>query len=68
MKKNPVLYLTISDVFANLSAGWFGAALIVPTFSNAPLSFDFSILITDVFFGIVCFMIAYYFKKSGGKK
>lgn len=65
---NPYLLLTISDVFTNLSAGWFGAAFIVPTFSNLPITFNFSILITDLIFGIFCFVVAYILKKRGGKK
>lgn len=68
MKINSTLLLTASDVFTNLSAGWFGAAFIVPTFSNSPLLFNFPILITDVIFGIYCFIVAYILRKRGGKK
>lgn len=69
MKKiNKTVLLTASDVFVNLSAGWFGAAFIVPTFSGAKLSFSFAILITDLIFGIFSFAVAYMLRKRGGKK
>lgn len=50
---HPVLLLTISDILANLSAAWFGAAFVVPVFSDKPLSFNISVLIMDIILGIV---------------
>lgn len=41
-----------SDFFVNLGAGWFGAALIIPTFSNDLLKLDFRILMLDASFGM----------------
>lgn len=68
MKIDSTLLHTLANVFDNLSAGWFGAVFIVPAFSGAPPSFSFSILITDLIFGTVCFVVAYILRKKGGKK
>lgn len=63
MKKlHPALLLTVSDIFANLSAGWFGAAFIVPVFSEKPLSFNIPVLILDIILGIVSCGIAFKLK------
>lgn len=60
MKKvHPALLLTISDIMVNLSAGWFGAAFIVPVFSDKPLNLNFWILIVNLFFGTVFMLLAY---------
>lgn len=59
MKKvSPVFLLTISDIFTNLSAGWFGAAFILPAFSERPLLVNVPLLIMDLFSGIVFGTIA----------
>ena len=68
MKTKPAAFLTASEVCSNLCAGWFGAAFIIPVFSNKPLNFSFPILIIDVSFGIVFFVIAVKLKQLGGKK
>lgn len=69
MKKvHPALFLTTSDIMSNLSAGWFGAALIVPVFSGGPTSFNLLALISDLTSGMVCFVVAYKLRKRGGKK
>lgn len=49
----PSFLKALSAVLGNLSAGWFGVAIIVPNFVN-PLTLDgFLILTRDVAFGIV---------------
>ena len=60
MKKlHPTLFLTISDVLVNLSAGWFGAVFIVPVFSEKPLVFNIPLLILDIILGIVFCGVAF---------
>lgn len=68
MKIDSAFLQTLASIFDNLSAGWFGAALIVPAFSGELISFNFSILITDIIFGTVCFVVAYRLRKLGGRK
>lgn len=53
----------IADFFVNLGAGWFGVALIIPTFSESILTMNFGILILDISFGIVSLLSAYLFRK-----
>ena len=35
-KINPTFLVIVSDLFVNLSAGWLGAAFIIPATSKAP--------------------------------
>lgn len=68
MRVDSTFLLTLANVFDNLSAGWFGAALIVPVFSGGPTSFNLLALISDLTSGMVCFVIAYKLRKREGKK
>ena len=68
MKLDAVFFNTLANIFDNLSAGWFGAAFIVPAFSGRPAEFNFPILITDLVFGTVCFVVAYTVRKREGRK
>jgi hypothetical protein len=45
MKIDSLLFGVVSDLLINLSAGWFGAAFIVPAFSDRPLSVNLALLI-----------------------
>lgn len=67
-KVSPELLLTISAICENLSAGWFGAALIVPAFSDKPLSLNLSVLTIDLFFGIFFFVIAFGLKRVNKRR
>jgi len=60
-------FLVLSDLFVNLSAGWFGAAFIIPVFSDKPISVNLGILTTDIVLGIVFLILAFRLKKFGGK-
>lgn len=53
----------LSDLFVNLSAGWFGAAFILPSFSENIITTDFRILTADVLLGILSLTIARVFRK-----
>lgn len=59
-------FVITSNLFVNLSAGWFAAALIVPATSKRPAKLNFWIFTTDVLFGILCLMVAFYLGKLGG--
>ena len=48
-----------SDLLINLSAGWFGAVLIVPNFSQKRGIKKVMVLTTDVLFATVCLVGAY---------
>lgn len=60
MKRAYVTFLlTLSDLFINLSAGWFGTALILPVFLVQPLQLNILVLTTDISFGILSFTISF---------
>lgn len=68
MRIDSTFLLTLANIFDNLSAGWFGTAIIIPV-SNASLSnINLIALTVDVVFGTLCFVIAYKLRKIGGKK
>lgn len=67
-KINPQLSLTIADVFINLSAGWFGAAIILPAFSEKSFTFNLPILLFDITFGILSFVIAFRLRQIRRKR
>ncbi len=66
-KFHPALLLTISDIMANLSAGWFGAAIIFPSFSDEPLNLHMWLLVLDILCGILFLVLAYRLRKAVGK-
>lgn len=63
MKIDSTFLQTLANIFDNLSAGWIGAALIVPVFSEQPLNLNFWILIVNLFFGMVFMFLAYKIRK-----
>jgi hypothetical protein len=58
-KKISLWFNIISELLIDLSAGWFGAAFIVSTFSEKSLSINFGILILDIGFGILFLLVAF---------
>lgn len=54
-----VLRQILSELFVNLSAGWYGAAVIIPATSDKPAATDLGILTVNVIFGTVFLIIAY---------
>lgn len=54
----------LSDLFVNLSAGWFGAVFVVSTKSRLQSRHDVGLLITNLLFAILALLIAYLFKKA----
>lgn len=63
MVLNSIWLQLISDLFVNLSAGWFGAALIVPTTSKRSGPINLTILTIDVIAGILFMILAYQFQQ-----
>lgn len=63
-----VLRQILSELFVNLSAGWYGAAVIIPISSPEPTAVDFSALTTDIIFGTVCIIISYKLRVGFKKK
>jgi len=51
--------LTVSDLLINLSAGWFGAMLIVPNFSKDKGLRKIVILTLDLSAAIVCLVASF---------
>ena len=51
--------IDISDLFINLSAGWFGAAFIFPAFNGGFDNLNLGLLILDAGFGIVFLLVAH---------
>lgn len=57
-KGNRLWFKIISELLVNLSAGWYGASLIIPAFSGN-IEFDFGVLILNISFGTVSLLVAY---------
>jgi len=60
---DPVIVSSISELFINLSAGWFAAAFISPNFSRKKKAEKLYYLTLNVIFATVCLIIAIYLKK-----
>ena len=57
----------LSGLFSNLSAGWIGAALIFPNFSNLLTVQNKLILTMDIVVAIVCLLIAFWLEERSNK-
>lgn len=62
---DPLFLITLSDLFINLSAGWFGAAAIIPLASKR-ITLRWKLLPIHIGFGIVSLLLSYLLKKAGG--
>lgn len=58
-------FVIASNLFVNLSAGWFAAALIVPATSKRAIRLNFWVFTIDILFGIFCLVAAFYLGKIG---
>ena len=55
---------TLSDFFVNLSAGWFGAILILPgIWKSYDVQTNVVIFLTNLFYGTISLYFSYYLKK-----
>ncbi len=64
MKFDPLLLSTISDLFTNLSAGWFGAAIIIPVNTKNIGKVRYTVLLINLLFAIFSLVGAYILKKQ----
>lgn len=62
-KSTSLWFNVVSDLFVNLSAGWFGAAFILPAISENILTVDFRLLTADIILGILSLVLAGVFRK-----
>lgn len=53
-----------SELFVNLSAGWFGAALIIPTFFENTLILNLWVLTLDLILGTLFLVLSYIFRRK----
>lgn len=54
-----VLLTIVADWCVNLSAGWFGAAFIVPAFSDKPPTVNRWLMVEDLLFAVPFLGVAY---------
>src|SRR3989344_211507 len=64
IKMDPVFLIVLLDLFTNLSAGWFGAAAIIPFGSKSPKSKW--LIPLNIGFGIISLLAAYIIRKTVG--
>ncbi|MBI3443654.1 hypothetical protein HY008_03205 [Candidatus Woesebacteria bacterium] len=60
---DPLLTLILSELSVNLSAGWFGAAFIVPFTSQEKIQLNLGILTVDAVMGILFLGVAFKLRK-----
>lgn len=66
MPELSVWFLKLSDLFVNLSAGWYGAALILPISGKIPKKLNSWLLTQNVILGTLSLVISALFQKAGG--
>ncbi|OGK09992.1 hypothetical protein A2767_07795 [Candidatus Roizmanbacteria bacterium RIFCSPHIGHO2_01_FULL_35_10] len=62
MKLDLTLASLFSDLFINLSAGWFGAVLILPATTKLLKKVNWLIMFGNIIFAILTLLVAYYFR------
>lgn len=65
MQELSTWFLVLSDLFTNLAAGWFGAALIIPITGKLPKKLNLWLLTYNVGFGTLSLLTAVLFRKVG---
>lgn len=68
MRADPVLLAIFSELFVNLSAGWFGAVFVVPNFAGFKTPFNSLVLTGDVLAGIFSPVVAFKLRKLSKEK
>jgi len=64
MVASSLWFSLLSDLFVNLSAGWFGAVFIVLPRVHLQNKNNLGLLITNLLFAILALLIAYLLKKA----
>ena len=59
---DPTFLQILSDLFTNLSAGWLGAAFVVPIISKRRVKVKLGMLTANILLGIVALLFAYQLK------
>ncbi len=59
-------WVLLSELCVNVSAGWLGAAFIVPATSKRPLKINLLLLTTDLLFAILFLVIGFQLRKIAG--
>jgi len=59
---DPTFLQILSDLFTNLSAGWLGAAFVVPIVSKRRVKVKLGMLTANILLGIVALLFAYQLK------
>ena len=59
---DPLFVIILSDLFVNLSAGWFGAAFIVTLVSKRS-KLKFRVLFLNLLFGTISLVVAYVLRR-----
>lgn len=66
VRVDPVWWATISDLLVNLSAGWFGAIVVLPIVFPFHKKVNVSLLIFDAAVGIVSLLFAVQLRRAAG--
>lgn len=53
----------LSGLFTNLAAGWIGAIIIFPNFSDLSFFFNKFILLSDLVAAIICLLVAFWLEE-----
>jgi len=64
MSDQTVWLTLLSDLFVNLSAGWFGAAVVLPATMKSLQRINLWVLTTNVVFAIVSLWVAFQLRKQ----
>lgn len=64
MRIDSPLFLSASDWFINISAGWFGAAFIISALSRPPKRISLVWLTIDIVFAIFSFAVGVALRKA----
>ena len=66
-KLDPILLTIVSELFINLSAGWLGAAFIVPVTSQASKKVNLRLLTINILSAIFSLTLAFKLSKLAGQ-
>lgn len=58
------IYKALAGLCINLSAGWFGAVIIIPNFKPLTTLFSYLVLISDLLYGILFLVLTVIFERK----
>lgn len=62
---DPRIFVAVGDVFLNLSAGWFGAAVIIPNVHTRSTKHNISFVVINIALGFMALVFGYQFRILG---